>query len=71
VLVATVVFATDVRRAPTRFVSHRLRYWKTWTYEHRSQLYLDVMIGLTVALAQVPEAIAFAFVAGMPPITGL
>ncbi len=32
---------------------------------------LDVLSGLTVALALVPEAIAFAFVAGVSPIIGL
>ena len=31
----------------------------------------DVLSGLTVALALVPEAVAFAFVAGLPPIVGL
>ena len=31
----------------------------------------DVLSGLTVALALVPEAIAFAFVAGVSPLTGL
>lgn len=31
----------------------------------------DVFSGLTVALALVPEAVAFAFVAGISPIVGL
>jgi SulP family sulfate permease len=31
----------------------------------------DILSGLTVALALVPEAIAFAFVAGVPPLVGL
>jgi SulP family sulfate permease len=31
----------------------------------------DILSGLTVALALVPEAIAFAFVAGIPPLSGL
>ncbi|MEM7754171.1 MAG: SulP family inorganic anion transporter [Planctomycetota bacterium] len=31
----------------------------------------DVLSGLTVALALVPEAVAFAFVAGVPPLVGL
>lgn len=31
----------------------------------------DTLSGLTVALALVPEAVAFAFVAGLPPIVGL
>jgi len=32
---------------------------------------IEILAGLTVALALVPEAIAFAFVAGVPPLTGL
>lgn len=31
----------------------------------------DVLSGLTVALALVPEAVAFAFVAGVHPLVGL
>ncbi|MEM7623396.1 MAG: SulP family inorganic anion transporter [Planctomycetota bacterium] len=31
----------------------------------------DVLAGLTVALALVPEAVAFAFLAGVPPLVGL
>jgi sulfate permease, SulP family len=31
----------------------------------------DILSGLTVALALVPEAVAFAFVAGIPPMVGL
>ena len=31
----------------------------------------DIFSGLTVALALVPEAVAFAFVAGVPPLVGL
>ncbi len=31
----------------------------------------DVLSGLTVALALVPEAVAFAFVAGVSPLIGL
>lgn len=43
----------------------------------RSQQYslqsvrIEVLAGLTVALALVPEAVAFAFVAGVPPLVGL
>ena len=36
---------------------------------HRSKT--EVLAGLTVALALVPEAIAFAFVAGVEPLVGL
>lgn len=31
----------------------------------------DILSGMTVALALVPEAVAFAFVAGVPPVVGL
>ena len=31
----------------------------------------EVLSGLTVALALVPEAVAFAFLAGVPPLVGL
>jgi SulP family sulfate permease len=36
-----------------------------------ASLKADVLSGLTVALALVPEAVAFAFVAGVHPLTGL
>jgi len=36
-----------------------------------SQLIIDLLTGLTVALALIPEAIAFAFVAGVEPLVGL
>ena len=36
----------------------------------RGNLKDDVLSGLTVALALVPEAIAFSFVAGVPPLSG-
>ncbi len=36
-----------------------------------AQTRADVLSGLTVALALVPEAVAFAFVAGVPPLVGL
>lgn len=32
---------------------------------------IEILAGLTVALALVPEAIAFAFVAGVEPLVGL
>jgi len=36
-----------------------------------AQLRTDILAGLTVALALVPEAVAFAFVAGVHPLVGL
>ena len=35
------------------------------------QISIDVLSGLTVSLALVPEAVAFAFVAGVAPLVGL
>ncbi|SHF46488.1 sulfate permease, SulP family [Loktanella atrilutea] len=35
------------------------------------RLRIELLSGLTVALALVPEAVAFAFVAGVPPLVGL
>lgn len=40
-------------------------------YKHSQSLKADVLSGLTVALALVPEAVAFAFVAGVEPLVGL
>ncbi len=37
----------------------------------RARLPIEILAGLTVALALVPEAVAFAFVAGVPPLVGL
>jgi len=39
--------------------------------QDKNQLKTDVLSGLTVALALVPEAIAFSFVAGVNPMVGL
>ena len=39
--------------------------------KQKANLGNDVFSGLTVALALVPEAVAFAFVAGVPPLVGL
>ena len=37
----------------------------------RRQMFIDLLSGLTVALALVPEAVAFSFVAGVEPLVGL
>ena len=39
--------------------------------KERGSIRADVLSGLTVALALVPEAVAFAFVAGISPVVGL
>ena len=43
----------------------------TITDNYSSNIRADVLSGLTVALALVPEAVAFAFVAGVDPLVGL
>ncbi|MDX8403237.1 MAG: SulP family inorganic anion transporter [Mariprofundaceae bacterium] len=43
----------------------------TLYYKHAAGVKDDVLSGLTVALALVPEAVAFSFVAGVHPLTGL
>ncbi len=40
-------------------------------YKHAARAKDDILSGLTVALALVPEAVAFAFVAGVKPLVGL
>lgn len=40
-------------------------------YDNRVSLQNEILSGLTVALALVPEAVAFAFVAGVDPLVGL
>jgi len=40
-------------------------------YDHAGRVRDDVLSGLTVAFALVPEAVAFAFVAGVNPLIGL
>lgn len=43
-----------------------LAFWNDW-----KQTKNDILSGLTVALALVPEAVAFAFVAGVHPLVGI
>ncbi len=43
----------------------------TFVEPHQQNVKDDILSGLVVALALVPEAVAFAFVAGVPPVVGL
>lgn len=43
----------------------------SWRKSFSPDIKSDILSGLTVALALVPEAVAFAFVAGVPPLVGL
>jgi SulP family sulfate permease len=44
---------------------------KDWISKQTANAKSDILSGLTVALALVPEAVAFAFVAGVDPLVGL
>ncbi|SHP80822.1 sulfate permease-like transporter, MFS superfamily [Mycobacteroides abscessus subsp. abscessus] len=44
-----------------------LTYWKSWTGNIKG----DILSGIVVALALIPEAIAFSIIAGVDPMVGL
>lgn len=46
-------------------------YFNLFDFQQKVDYKLEVLSGLTVAMALVPEAIAFAFIAGLSPLTGL
>ena len=47
------------------------RHFNNWFRMDGPQVRTEVLSGITVALALVPEAVAFAFVAGVEPLVGL
>jgi len=47
------------------------RYLNLFDFKQSVNYTSEILSGLTVALALVPEAVAFAFVAGLNPLTGL
>ncbi|MCL6274084.1 SulP family inorganic anion transporter [Muricauda sp. 2012CJ35-5] len=47
------------------------KYLNLFDFSQKVNYRTEVLSGLTVALALVPEAIAFAFIAGLSPLTGL
>lgn len=47
------------------------KYINLFDFSQKVNYKNEVLSGLTVALALVPEAVAFAFIAGVPPLTGL
>lgn len=47
------------------------KYLNLFDFSQKVDYRTEVLSGLTVALALVPEAIAFAFIAGLSPLTGL
>ena len=61
------------------FISHFLIYYTEphdtcfhfFDFSHRINYKTEILSGLTVALALIPEAVAFALIAGLSPLTGL
>ena len=47
------------------------RYLNLFDFRQKVNYLTEVLSGLTVALALVPEAVAFAFMADLNPLTGL
>lgn len=47
------------------------KYFNLFDLSQKVDYKTEVLAGLTVALALVPEAVAFAFIAGLSPLTGL
>lgn len=50
-----------------QYLHETMQFYRT----HPRILYDEVISGFTVAIMQVPESIAFSFVAGVPPLSGL
>ncbi|MFK7905733.1 MAG: SulP family inorganic anion transporter [Chitinophagales bacterium] len=47
------------------------KFFNLFDFKQKVDFKTEILSGLTVALALVPEAIAFAMIAGLPPLTGL
>lgn len=47
------------------------KYLNLFDFRQQVDYKAEVLSGLTVALALIPEAVAFAFIAGLSPLTGL
>ena len=47
------------------------KFFRLFDFSQRVDYKTEVLSGVTVALALVPEAVAFAFIAGLSPLTGL
>ena len=46
-------------------------YLKLFDFQQKVNYKNEILSGITVAMALVPEAVAFALIAGVPPLTGL
>lgn len=47
------------------------KYFNLFDFKQEVNYKTEILSGLTVALALIPEAVAFAFIAGLSPLTGL
>jgi SulP family sulfate permease len=47
------------------------KYFNLFDFSQRLDYKTEVLSGLAVAMALIPEAVAFAFIAGLSPLTGL
>lgn len=47
------------------------KYLNLFDFKQKADYKIEILSGLTVALALVPEAVAFALIAGLSPLTGL
>lgn len=47
------------------------RYLRLFDFKHQVNFKIEILAGLTVALALIPEAVAFSLIAGLPPLVGL
>ena len=47
------------------------KYFNLFDLKQKVNYKTEVLSGLTVAMALVPEAVAFALIAGLSPLTGL
>lgn len=54
-------------RFSAQYAKETLKYYR----RNPKTLYKEIISGFTVAIMQVPESIAFSFVAGVPPLSGL
>ena len=64
------IYANGIISAPS-FTANFLKGTYTFYKANPNTLFREILSGFTVAIMQVPESIAFSFVAGVPPLSGL
>ncbi|HCB45499.1 MAG TPA: sodium-independent anion transporter, partial [Algoriphagus sp.] len=47
------------------------KYLNLFDFSQKVDYKIEILSGLTVAMALIPEAVAFALIAGLSPLTGL